>query len=47
MMNITFAVPTKEEDGFHLDVEDYLSGLLQLATELVSTLSYDLSHFMK
>jgi len=28
-------VSTKEEDGFHLDVEDYLSGLLQLASELV------------
>jgi len=27
-------VSTKEEDGFHLDVEDYLSGLLQLASEL-------------
>jgi hypothetical protein len=28
-------VSMKEEDGFHLDVEDYLSGLLQLASELV------------
>lgn len=27
-------VSKKEEDGFHLDVEDYLSGLLQLASEL-------------
>ncbi|XP_032791762.1 translin [Daphnia magna] len=27
-------VPIKEENGFHLDVEDYLSGLLQLASEL-------------
>ncbi|EFX84471.1 hypothetical protein DAPPUDRAFT_194468 [Daphnia pulex] len=27
-------VSIKEEDGFHLDVEDYLSGLLQLASEL-------------
>lgn len=28
-------VSIEEENGFHLDVEDYLSGLLQLASELV------------
>jgi len=27
-------VTTKREDGFHLDLEDYLMGLLQLASEL-------------
>lgn len=25
---------TSQHDGFHLDIEDYLMGLLQLATEL-------------
>lgn len=35
---IFLTVPIKEENGFHLDVEDYLSGLLQLASELVGNL---------
>lgn len=29
-----FVVKTSQLDGFHLDIEDYLMGLLQLATEL-------------
>ena len=30
------SVELKRDDGFHLDLEDYLMGLLQLASELVS-----------
>jgi len=30
-------VKLKRDDGFHLDLEDYLMGLLQLASELVSS----------
>lgn len=30
------SVKLKRDDGFHLDLEDYLMGLLQLASELVS-----------
>lgn len=30
-----FPVTTKREEGFHIDLEDYLMGLLQLASELV------------
>ena len=29
-------VSLKQEDGFHLELEDYLHGLLTLASELVS-----------
>ncbi len=32
------AVSLKQEDGFHLELEDYLHGLLTLASELVSLL---------
>lgn len=30
------AVKVNREEGFHIDLEDYLMGLLQLASELVS-----------
>jgi len=30
------SVKLNRDDGFHLDLEDYLMGLLQLASELVS-----------
>ena len=30
-----FAVKVNREEGFHIDLEDYLMGLLQLASELV------------
>ena len=30
-----YAVAEKPEDGFHLDLEDYLMGILTLASELV------------
>lgn len=33
---IAFPVQLKREDGFHLDLDDYLMGLLLLASELVS-----------
>ena len=29
------AVKVNREEGFHIDLEDYLMGLLQLASELV------------
>jgi len=29
------SVKLNRDDGFHLDLEDYLMGLLQLASELV------------
>lgn len=29
-----FSVKIKQADGFHLDIEDYLMGILQLASEL-------------
>lgn len=28
------SVKTKQQDGFHLDIEDYLMGVLQMASEL-------------
>lgn len=31
-------IKDKPEDGFHLDLEDYLMGILQLSSELVSIL---------
>ena len=31
-----FTVKNNREEGFHLDLEDFLMGLLQLAGELVS-----------
>lgn len=31
-------VKNNREDGFHLDLEDFLLGLLQLSAELVSIL---------
>jgi len=39
-------VSMMEEDGFHLDVEDYLSGLLQLASELVLIVTVDFLLFI-
>ena len=33
---IYILVNVKREDGFHMDLDDYLMGLLQLASELVS-----------
>jgi len=30
-----FVVKDNREDGFHLDLEDFLLGLLQLSSELV------------
>ena len=30
------AVKTRAEEGFHLEVEDYLNGLLMLSSELVA-----------
>jgi len=35
------SVKLNRDDGFHLDLEDYLMGLLQLASELVSCLCHD------
>jgi len=34
------SVKLNRDDGFHLDLEDYLLGLLQLASELVSGLCH-------
>lgn len=34
-----FLVEPDREKGFHLDVEDYLSGVLILASELVSSVT--------
>jgi hypothetical protein len=31
-----FVVKSNRQEGFHLDLEDYLIGLLQLASELAS-----------
>ena len=31
-----FSVKVQREEGFHVDLDDYLMGLLQLAGELVS-----------
>lgn len=36
----TFAVEVDREKGFHLDVEDYLAGVLILASELVSFIHF-------
>lgn len=33
-----FAVEVQRSAGFHLDVEDYLMGLLQLSSEMVSVI---------
>ena len=33
--SILFTVKVREEDGFHIDLDDYLMGILQLASELV------------
>lgn len=33
---ILLSVAVKKEDGFHIDLEDFLHGLLTLANELVS-----------
>jgi hypothetical protein len=30
-----FSVKTDRQEGFHIDLDDYLMGLLQLASELV------------
>lgn len=42
---ILLAVKNNREDGFHLDLEDFLLGLLQLSAELVcifcNLLTYD------
>jgi len=48
MLNI-FWLPVKvnRDDGFHLDLEDYLMGLLQLASELVGHSSFYLQLTMK
>jgi hypothetical protein len=35
-----FAVEVQRSAGFHLDVEDYLMGLLQLSSEMVSVIPY-------
>lgn len=37
-------VKTTQREGFHLDIEDYLMGLLQMASELVSN-GLQLGHF--
>lgn len=34
MFILAFSVKTVQRDGFHLDIEDYLMGVLQLASEL-------------
>lgn len=34
---ISNTVKVIQQEGFHLDIEDYLMGLLQLASELVKT----------
>ena len=39
-----FAVKVNREEGFHIDLEDYLMGLLQLASELVGV--FKLTHCM-
>ena len=33
---INFAVCAKKEDGFHLDLDDFLMGILTMCNELVS-----------
>lgn len=33
-MSDLFLVKTTQHDGFHLDIEDYLMGILQMASEL-------------
>jgi len=38
LLIITFSVKVDREAGFHIDLEDYLMGLLQLASELVGKL---------
>ena len=42
---LVISVKVKRDDGFHIDLDDYLMGLLQVATELVSnsTCLYPLS----
>ena len=39
LLIITFSVKVDREAGFHIDLEDYLMGLLQLASELVGKLN--------
>ena len=39
-----FVVKVNREEGFHIDLEDYLMGLLQLASELVGV--FKLTLFM-
>lgn len=34
-MFVIFIVKNNREEGFHLDLEDFLLGLLQLSSELV------------
>ena len=34
VLDCVVSVKTKQSDGFHLDIEDYLMGVLQLASEL-------------
>ena len=34
-MQFLLLVKVRREDGFHLDLDDYLMGLLQMASDLV------------
>ncbi len=38
----TYVVEVDREKGFHLDVEDYLAGVLILASELVSVFTFQI-----
>ncbi len=38
----TYVVEVDREKGFHLDVEDYLAGVLIMASELVSVFSFQM-----
>jgi hypothetical protein len=39
MRHLIFAVEIQRDAGFHLDLEDYLMGLLQLSSEMVCILT--------